>query len=102
MSEQDRLRAKLAHEFAPELAERMYQVDKGSRLAKLSDLITESSRQAYINAALAVLLGDAQRARIHYVQAEIAQHHAIKEDENETVQRQAREDIKKYGNGVTH
>jgi hypothetical protein len=49
-----------------------------------------------------VLIGDARLARIHYVQAVIAQHHAIKEDENETVQRQAREDIKKHGSGRTH
>lgn len=101
MSEQDRLRAKLAHEFARELAERMYQVDKGCRLARLGDLQTESARQAYVDAALAALLGS-QASRIQAVQSAIAQHHAIKDDESETVQRLARQDVAKYGSGRTH
>lgn len=108
MSEQDRLRAKLAHEYAtthaPALAEQMYQVDKPCRLVKLTDLRTDSSRQVYLEAAHAALLtaflGRAQRTRIVAVQAADAEHHARIEDENETVQRQARHDIAKYG--VTH
>jgi hypothetical protein len=108
MSEQDRLRAKLAHEYAdkhaPALAEQMYQVDKGYRHAKLNDLLTDSSSQAYLDIARATLvtafLGASQRSRITTVQSAIAQHHAIKEDENETVMKQAREDVAKHG--VTH
>jgi hypothetical protein len=103
MSEQDRLRAKLAHEYAtagaPAQAEQMYRVDKGSRMAKLDDLLTASTRQAYIDAAHADLLNaflGKQTERINTVQAAIAERHAKHEDENETVQRQAREDIKKY------
>lgn len=108
MSEQDRLRAKLAHEFAeqqaPALAEQLYRVDKGYRHAKLDDLLTESSRQAYIEAArrelLVVFLGPAQRTRrITAVQSAIAQHHASKDDELEAIERQARRDVAKYGIG---
>lgn len=97
MSEQDRLRAKLAHELAPALAEQLYQVDKGSRYAKLSDLLTESSRQVYVDAALQVLLGPAQQARIQSVQAAIAEHHAHQEKPAEDVALQARKDVASYG-----
>lgn len=110
MSEQERLRAKLAHEYAekhaPALAEQLYQVDKGYRHAKLSDILTDSSRQVYVDAARDALIGiylGAQRQRMNSVQSVIAQHHAIKDDETETVQRQARQDVDRLGNGrVTH
>lgn len=96
MSEQDRLRAKLAMELAPKVAEAMYQVDKGSRYAQIDDLLTDSSRQAYIDAAMAVLLGQ-QKTRIQVVQAAIAHHHAEKADPQESVDKQAREDVAKHG-----
>lgn len=99
MSEQDRLRAKLAHEYAPKLAELMYQVDKGSRHAKLDDLLTDSTRQAYIDAAIGALLG-LQKTRIQAVQAVIAQHHAERDKPAEDMAVQARKDIAKYGKDV--
>jgi hypothetical protein len=95
----DRLRQQLAEEYAPALAERMYQIDKGSRYARLSDLLTDSSRQAYLDAALAALTGPAQKVRIQSVQAAIAQHHATQAHESETLTREARADIAKFGNG---
>lgn len=101
MSEQDRLRAKLAHEYAPHLAEQMYQVDKGSKHAKLTDLLTESSRQVYRDAALKALLGQ-QPARIQAVQAAIAAHHAHEDQPAEDVAVQARKDIATYGDRRTH
>lgn len=99
MTPQDRLRQQLAEEFAPALAERLYQVDKGSRHAKLADLLTDSSRQAYLDAALQVLIGPPQKARIQSVQAAIAQHHAQRENESETLMRDARADIARFGGG---
>jgi hypothetical protein len=99
MSEQDRLRAKLAHELAPLVAEAMYRVDKGSKLAQLADLLTDSTRKAYIDAALGALLG-LQRTRINTVQSAIAQHHAEKAKPEEDVAAQARQDIANYGKDV--
>ena len=97
MSEQDRLRAKLAQDLAPAVAEAMYRVDKGSKYAQLDDLLTDSSRQAYIDVALAALLGPSRQERIHAVQSAIAQHHAEKAKPEEDVAAQARQDISKYG-----
>ena len=98
MTPQARLRQQLAEEFAPALAERLYQVDKGSRHAKLSDLLTDSSRQVYLDAAMAALIGS-QKARITAVQAAIAQHHAERANESETLMREARLDIARFGGG---
>jgi hypothetical protein len=99
MTPQERLRQQLAEEFAPALAERLYQVDKGSRHAKLADLLTASSRQVYLDAALSYLLGPSQTARINAVQSAIARGHAERENESETAMRDARLDIARFGGG---
>jgi len=99
MTPQERLRRQLAEEFAPELAERLYQVDKGSRYAKLADLLTESTRQVYLDAAVRMLIGPEQKDRIRSVQSTSAHERALQADESETLMRDARADIAKFGGG---
>lgn len=97
MTPQDRVRRQLAEKFEHQVAERLYQVDKGSALAKLEDILTDSSRQVYYDAAMSVMLGPTQKARMQAVHLSDAHGHASKTDDTETVRRQAAQDLDRFG-----
>lgn len=93
---QERVRQQLAGKLVPQLAELLYRYDKGHDMARLSDL-PEAGRAVYLAEALERLSTAARIERLHRVQAAIAQGHAVAENEQETVTRQARADIARFG-----
>ena len=99
MTPQEQVRQKHRTRRLPELAELIYQFDKGSPNAKLDDLRSDSAKGVYICAALALFDPTIANARMRQVHMEDAHAFASIEDENESIIRQAREDIAaRYGN----
>lgn len=96
MSPQDRVRQRVVDSLLPQIAELLYRCDKGHRMAQLSDL--EGAELAvYVADALLITDADARAERVKRLNAIRAHGHALAEDEQRTVERQARKDVVFYG-----
>jgi len=96
------LRRKLAERYAPIVAELALKVDKPNPEMTLADLRCDRAADIYLEKAMDFLLGPSRQSRINEVQAAQAHERALREDEDETVKRQARQDVIKHRSGRTH
>ena len=87
MTPQEQVRQKHRTRRLPELAELIYQFDKGSPNAKLDDLRSDSAKGVYICAALTLFEPTIANARMRQVHMEDAHAFAPIEDENRLVGR---------------
>ncbi len=85
----------------PELAELIYQFDKGSHSARFADLRSDAARGVYISAALSLFEPSTAADRMRQVQVGDAQEFADREQDDRAVAAQAQQDIKRYGQRAT-
>lgn len=95
----DRIREELDKELIPRFMDVLYQHDKGSRTAKVSELRSEAARNVYKAVALRVFSAEEMAERIFDVHLADAEHFAHQANENESVNAQARRDVDRYGEG---
>lgn len=91
----EQMKRKVRDRIAFEIAEKLYQADKASTHAKLSDLAPEL-RGTYLAQAVRAVFGPMQTARITMIQVEQAHAHAVQNDDAESVRRQAAHDIARF------
>lgn len=96
LTPQERVRKQVAGELVPKIAELLYQCDKGSPHAKLSDLKTEEARAAYLADALMITDVDARFERVQRVHLADANHYARQDHEAETAASRGRKDVATY------
>lgn len=92
----DRARKQLAGRHVFEIAQRLYRCDKGKDSADLRTL-SEECQAVYIADALMALSAESRMERVKRIHALDAQVFAGKDDEQESVARQARQDIARFG-----
>lgn len=97
MTPQQRVQEAINGELIPLIAELIYQSDKKSRLAKLSDLRTEGARAVYIAEALMALAPEARHERMVQVNIADANEFAVRDYDQRMVDRQARKDAAFFG-----
>lgn len=94
---QERVRRQVCGELVPKIAELLYQCDKGSPHAKLSDLRSEDARAVYLADALMVTATESRHERVIRVHQADAEHVASAQKDQEDVAWQARRDVVAYG-----
>lgn len=97
---QDRLRAALIARLLPEMAEMLLKIDKPNPSMKLSDLRDDDERTIFVADILELLSPERRAERTMRLNIARGQTNACTDAERENVLRQAREDVKKYGNGT--
>lgn len=97
MTPQEEVRQRHRSRRLPELAELLYQFDKGNPCAKLSDLRSDGARGVYISAALGLFEPTIATERMRKVQEADAQQFATHDDSAERIAQRARQDVERYG-----
>ena len=95
----EQMKRRVRERIAGEIAEKLYQADKASAHAKLTDL-APALRGAYLAQGVHAVFGPMQNARITMIQVEQAHAVAVKSDDAESVRRQAARDIDRYGSPI--
>lgn len=91
----EQMKRKVRERIAFEIAEKLYQADKASPLARLADLAPglQGTYRAQGNQAV---FGPQQAARINLIHVEQAHGHAVTVDDAERVRQQARRDVESW------
>lgn len=92
---EERARRQVSSELLPVIAELLFRCDKGNKYAKFSQL-SDAAQTVYLAEALQLTSIDKRTERLHQVHSVDAHVFAVRADEQETVMRQAREDIARY------
>lgn len=100
LTPQDRVRKQVAGELVPKIAELLYQCDKGSPHAKLTDLRSEEARAVYLADALMLTSAESRHERVIRVHAADAEQFAYADKEQADVEWQARQDVIKFGTPI--
>jgi hypothetical protein len=97
----EQVRASIALTHSIPVAERLLQADKANPSFKLTDLRDDNERAIYIDAAASFLLDQVGRIeRMHLLNSTRSHGHALADQVNEDVDRQARQDIVMFGDPI--
>lgn len=94
---QERVRASIALTVTPEMAERLLQHDKANPSFTLEDLLDDDERAIYLAEIMELFSPERRAERTIRFNTLRGYTHAKTEDEQQTIDKQAREDIAKYG-----
>lgn len=96
----DQIRERIAGRIVPQIAELILQHDKPSSMMRLVDLRDEAEQAVYIAEALELLSVERRGERTIRLNALRAQTFAQQDDEQEMVERQARQDVIRFSDPV--
>jgi hypothetical protein len=96
----ERVRRQVCGVILPQLAELLYQADKGSPHAKLIDLRSEEARAVYVAEALMILSPEGRHERVTRVNQVQAETFAYADTDAEDAARQVRQDVARFRSRV--